>query len=401
MKSTVKVLHLIRSEADFERITSLALSAKNIGSQHFVFYGDTGVIFNDDIRNTFQKHIISINGFHVIDAIDFLLLGKLYKLFRRYKPNAKSVRILLELVLKVLFKLIYRSQASISKSIIRKLNPDILITDNSEERENYFPHYLREEARKKDVVIYITGHGPAGVLHKEYSSFEDLIQPEYSDCTMGICSKHDYGFDLPNRIITGDPADSYPNLMYKHSLTHGDVSFLDDRKYKIGFFMAAPFETCTNGWSVMEEIMLDYAGDKDVAMIVKFHPRLYKFGDYRYLTRIDNLRMFGSELDRSKLVKWADIVICSDHCSTIFEPMIMQKKVVAIHSKKTRQFADKISPIHKSDPTMNSIHSSTEFKLDGLSRYTSDKKFIDEYCWGGHGTQDLGEGIFKELMAKL
>ena len=56
--------------------------------------------------------------------------------------------------------------------------------------------------------------------------------------------------------------------------------------------MAAPFETCTNGRAVMEEIILDYAFCDNVAMIAKFHPRLSQFGDYRYLLKIDNLKIF-------------------------------------------------------------------------------------------------------------
>ena len=36
--------------------------------------------------------------------------------------------------------------------------------------------------------------------------------------------------------------------------------------------MSAPFETCTNSWSIMEDIMLDYSFREDVAMAGKFHP---------------------------------------------------------------------------------------------------------------------------------
>jgi len=270
--------------------------------------------------------------------------------------------------------------------------------DNAVERPNYFPHCLRQAALKRKIIIHITGHGPAGGLHKEYITYEMIRPHPHNDCIVGICSQHDYGYNLPNRIITGDPADSYKHLLFKHGQTYDDIKFLNDRKYKIGFFMAAPFETCTNGWAIMEEIMLDYAFCKDVAMVAKFHPRLYKHGDYRYLLKIDNLKLFGSELDRSRLVKWADIVVCSDHCSTIFEPMILGKKVVAVHSKKVRPFAGFKSPVHNSDPSMNSIHSSAEFNLDKIKAYTPDTNFIDEYCWGNLGKIDLGEKVIRDLI---
>ena len=147
-----------------------------------------------------------------------------------------------------------------------------------------------------------------------------------------------------------------------------NIDYYNERKYKIGFFMSAPFETCTNSWSVMEEIMLELSFQENIAMVAKFHPRLYKLGDYRYLKKIDNLKLYGPELDRNRLTKWADIIICSDHCSMLFEGMIFQKKVVAIHSKKVRPFAKFESKIHGCDISMNSIYSASELKLDELAK---------------------------------
>ena len=76
---------------------------------------------------------------------------------------------------------------------------------------------------------------------------------------------------------------------------------------------------------------------------------------------MDNLKFFGPELDRTRLVKWADIIVCSDHCSMLFEGMILQKKVVAVHSKKVRPFAKFKSKIHSCDISMNSIHNANKF----------------------------------------
>lgn len=392
------ILYFVRAEADLERIVSMAIPGKGLANQKFVFYGDTGLTFDRAIRNTFQKHLLTINKFEMVDAIEYSFIGRVYKAIDSINTRTKYARLLIDIIQKVLFKLIFNRQALLAVTLINKINPNILITDNSTERENYFPHYLRQAALKNHVAVHVTGHGAAGGLHKDYSSYDNIVPDGFKGCIVGVASKHDYGSDLSNRIITGDPAESLPNLSYKHKQTFDDIEFLNDRKYKIGFFMAAPFETCTNGWSVMEEIMLDYAGDDRVAMVVKLHPRLYKFGDYRYLKKINNLKLFGSELDRSKLVKWADIVVCSDHCSTIFEPMIFRKKVVAIHSKKVRQFAHYVSPVHDSDKTMNSIHSSAQFELEGLTNYTSDMSFIDEYCWGNQGSSDLGENILKRMF---
>jgi hypothetical protein len=312
----------------------------------------------------------------------------------------KIARETLDIGARILFKYIFTLQDKdkLANKLLKKIKPSILITDNSEERADYFPHCLRQAAINRNIKIHVTGHGPAGGLHKEYHSYKMLVPDPFIGCVVGICSKHDYGYGLSNRIITGDPADGYPHLLYKHEQTFDDIYFLNERKYKIGFLMSAPFETCTNSWSIMEDIMLELSFREDVAMVGKFHPRLYKLGEYLYLKKIDNLKLYGSELDRTRLIKWADIIVCSDHCSCLFEPMILGKKVVAIHSKKVRPFAKFESKIHGCDSTMNSIYSSKEFKLDKLNKYTSDTNFINEYCWGGLGKIDLGEKIIKDLV---
>ena len=117
-----------------------------------------------------------------------------------------------------------------------------------------------------------------------------------------------------------------------------------------------------------------------------------------YLKKIDNLKLYGPELDRTRLIKWADIVVCSDHCSMLFEGMILKKKVVAIHSRKVRPFAIFKSKIHGCDPSMNSIYSANDLNLDELTQYTSDTRFIDEYCWGGLGKIDLGKRVIRDMI---
>lgn len=395
------ILYFIRSEADLERITSIAIPGKMYAKQYFAYYGDINVLFEHGINNKFQKYLLSSNGYEVLDIVTLSLTGKIYKFLKQLKVKRKIVSFALDIGARGLIKFIYtfQNKDKLANKLLKKLKPSILITDNSVERENYFPHCLRQAALKRNIKIHVTGHGPAGGLHKEYHSYKMIEPSPFTNCFVGICSKHDYGYGLSNRVITGDPADGYPHLSYKHGQNFDEIDFLKDRKYKIGFFMAAPFETCTDGWAIMEDIMLDLSFREDVAMVAKFHPRLYKLGDYRYLKKIDNLKLFGSELDRSRLVKWADIVVCSDHCSMLFEGMILQKKVVAIHSKKVQPFANFKSRIHDCDPTMNSIHNSSEFDLDKLNNYTTDTKFIDEYCWGNLGKIDLGEKIIKGMIS--
>ena len=67
----------------------------------------------------------------------------------------------------------------------------------------------------------------------------------------------------------------------------------------------------------------------------------------------------GSEWDRSRVIKWADIIVCSDHCSTIFEPMILGKKVVAIEGTHIPKYKDKHSLLKYS--SVKHISSAKEF----------------------------------------
>ena len=342
------ILYFIRAEADLERISSIAIPGKAFANQYFTYYGDIDLLFDKGIRNKFQKELLRLNNFEIIDIITLSLYGKFY----RWLIKSNTENIYASLLFKFTEKLLsyifhnFQNKEKLCRKLLRKINPSVLVTDNSEERANYFPHCLRQEALKKNIKVFVIGHGSAGGLHKEYHTYEMITPSKFKGCEVGICSKHDYGYQLPNRIISGDPADSYPHLLYKHKQTFDEINFLNDRKFKIGFFMSAPFETCTNSWAIIEDIMLDYSFQDDIAMVAKFHPRLYKLGDYRYLKKIDNLKLFGPELDRTRLIKWADIIVCSDHCSMLFEGMIFQKKVVAIHSKKVRPFKNHESKIH-------------------------------------------------------
>tara|TARA_A100000164_G_C21936245_1_gene788202 strand:+ start:1049 stop:2257 length:1209 start_codon:yes stop_codon:yes gene_type:complete len=395
------ILYFIRGEADLERISAIAIPGKAYAKQYFAYYGDIDLLFDFGIKNKFQKELLIMNDFQVLDVVTFSYFGKFYKWIRSLETNQDFIRLFYNLIQKILnkFLLNYQNKDRLAEQVLKKIKPTILITDNSVERENYFPHLLRQAAIRKDIKVHVTGHGPAGGLHKEYHEYSMTPPDKFEGCVVGICSKHDYGFEMPNRVITGDPADSFPHLIYKHEQTNNDLEFLNKRKYKIGFFMSAPFETCTNSWAIMEDIMLDYSFQDDIAMVAKFHPRLYRLGDYRYLKKINNLKLFGPELDRTRLVKWADIIVCSDHCSMLFEGMIFQKKVVAIHSKKVRPFAKFKSKIHSCDISMNSIYNANEFSLDKLKKYTSDTKFINEFCWGDLGKADLGELIIKDMVS--
>jgi len=74
-----KILYIIRTEADFERVVCLAISGKEKFGQHFIFVGDFSPFYDDGIKNNFQKELFKQHGFKAIDLCDFTFPGRLFK----------------------------------------------------------------------------------------------------------------------------------------------------------------------------------------------------------------------------------------------------------------------------------------------------------------------------------
>ena len=104
------------------------------------------------------------------------------------------------------------------------------------------------------------------------------------------------------------------------------------------------------------------------------------------------------ETDRSRVSKWADIVVCSDYCSTIFEPMILGKKVVAVQGKHIPRYADIHSCIR--DSSVKHISSSSEFELNNILHTNSKDQVTNTVAWGGNGPVDLGELFMNKILKK-
>ena len=71
-----KILYIIRTEADFERIVCLAIAGKEKYEQYFVFVRDFSPFFRDGILNEFQKELFNRHGFVVSDFFEFSLWGR-------------------------------------------------------------------------------------------------------------------------------------------------------------------------------------------------------------------------------------------------------------------------------------------------------------------------------------
>ena len=74
-----KMLYIIRTEADFERVVCLAIAGKEKYDQHFVFVGDFSPFFSNGILNEFQKELFNRHGFVISDFFEISLWGRFLK----------------------------------------------------------------------------------------------------------------------------------------------------------------------------------------------------------------------------------------------------------------------------------------------------------------------------------
>ena len=394
------IIILIRTESDFERAICLGISANKKYSVHFIFVGDFSPFYFDGISNKFQKELFKRNGFKIKDFSDFDIFGKLLKkLCNNRSINFKSVLHNKKLLLKYIFfriftKYILLRKKNIIKKIFKKINPVSLLTDLSGTDPDYLPEQIRVEATKRKVPVFLFTHGAAGGLHSVFSS--PNFEP-YNKYKVFVCNKNETRPDIKNRIILGDVSSSYPYVNYLNSLDLENIDFQNDRMYRIGFMIGGTAAyTSTSGWSVQEEIIIELSENKDVAMVLKVHPRDTGFDYLKMVSQFDNLLIVKNETDRSRVSKWANIVICNDHCSTVFEPMILGKKVVAIEGKHIPKYSNKHSPLINS--SINYIKKSSEFKLNSLINVEKEDKVTNQIAWGDNGPINLVELFLKKYL---
>lgn len=399
-----KLLYLVRAEADFERVVALAIAGKDKFRQTFVFAGDSSPFFVNGVCNRFQKKLFKEHGFRMKDFCDYDVIGAILKKLS-LKRNTLSIEILRsvrsdkKLFIPMIFLFIlkeyikFRNQ-KIVKKILKKIKPDVFLTDQSQTMEDYTPEVFRRTALEMGIPCCIFTHGAAGGLHR---AFTDPGYNPYKHYYVFACSDMETKPDYPNRIILGDMCSSFPYVNYLQSINSHTLSFLNDRKFRIAFLQGGVLDyfTSTNAWSVMEEIIIDLSDNPDVAMVIKNHPRGGSTTDFRMISRFNNVKFVESECDRSRVVKWADIVVCSDHCSTIFEPMILGKKVVAIGGKHIPKYKDKHSPLKHS--SVKHISSAREFGLTSIPNANTEDPVTNHICWGNHGKVDLAKLFLKKV----
>ena len=396
-----KLLYVVRSEADFERAVCLGIAGKVQYDQHFLFVGDFSPFYSDGILNEFQKELFSRNDFVIKDFCEFSFIGSILKRLAggvsiSMQQFSKNKMFLISWFFNAFLRRFLASQKEkIVRKILETIKPNLLLTDMSLTDSDYLPEIFRSMAIKMEIPVYIFTHGAAAGLHGTFSEF---TFEAYTGCTVLACSEREPRSKESNRIILGDMSSSYPYTHFINQQDFCDIKFMDHKKYKVGFLVGGTMFTSTNGWHTMQEIIIDLSESSDVAMVLKLHPREAPFIDLRMIEKFDNLFIVNRETDRSRVSKWADIVVCSDHCSTIFEPMILGKKVVAVQGKHIPKYADIHSCIK--DSSVKHISSSSEFELNNLSHANPKDQVTNTIAWGGNGSIDLGEFFLDKILKK-
>ena len=393
-----KILYIIRTEADFERVVCLAIEGKEKYDQHFMFVGDFSPFFRDGILNEFQKELFNRHGFVISDFYEISLWGRfLKKMSGGVSVSIKQLKQKKTLFIAWIFNVFLQRYITSKKKkmvikVLQSIKPNVLLTDQSSTNSDYTPEIFRNTAIQMQIAVYIFTHGAAAGLH---SAFSEWSADAYDGSTVFACSKNEPRSKDSNRIILGDMSSSYPYVHYINQQTIHEINFLNDRKYKIGFIVGGTMFTSTNGWNTMQEIIIDNSENSDLAMVLKLHPREAPFIDLRMLEKFKNLLIVSKETDRSRVTKWADIIVCSDHCSTIFEPIILGKKVVAVEGKHIPKYKNIHSPLKHS--SVKYISSANDFDLNSIPNSNPEDMVTNTVAWGNNGKINLAELLFNKI----
>lgn len=400
-----KLLYLVRAEADFERVLALAITGKNRFDQKFIFTADGHPLFSFGIASEFQKSLFAEHGFQIKDFCDYDAIGAILKKLsvKRDIPfDAKMIGSISQMLwsdrksliptmflfaLKIY--LIIRAP-QIAKKILKRMKPDALLTDASVTTDHCIPEIFRRTTSRMGIPTFIFNHGVGAALHP-------FALPEYyhyENCCVFACNDVEAKQLFGNGIVLGDVRYSFPYVNYIHRIDNDTLSFLDDREFRIAFMVTGYARCATSGWPKMEEIIIELADNLDVAMVIKKHPR-GEYADLSIVSTFSNVKIVGSWCGTSRVVKWADIVVCDDYCSTVFEPMILGKKVVAVEGKYTPRYKDKHSPLKYS--SVKHISSASEFDLNSIPNANPEDQVTNRICWGNHGKIDLAKLLLERV----
>ena len=389
------ILIVVRTESDFERAIPIGIEGKKKFNPIFLFIGDFSPFFNDGIENVFQKRIFKLNNFKILDFSSYDYVANFLGWLLNYKSHkSRSSSITQFLIYKIFLFYTENYKNRIITKILKKVNPSYLITDQSLIDSNYKIEILRQNSISKNIPVYLFTHGAAGGLHSVFSKPNFL---EYKNCKVIVCNKNETNVNLKNRIVIGDFSSSFNYVNYLNKLEIDKIDFLNNRKYKVGIFIGGTaMHTSTSGWSQKEELIIDLSENEDVAVVIKIHPRDLNLNYLNVVKKLKNVLIVGNNVDRSRVTKWSNIIITNDHCSTVFEPMILGKKVVVIETKKIPKFKNSISPLIYS--SVNYLRNLSDFKINNLRKADKFDKITNQIAWGENGPVDLVDLFVKKYL---
>ena len=218
-----KLLYIVRTEADFERVVCLAIAGKEKYEQYFVFVGDFSPFFKDGILNEFQKELFNQHGFVMSDFFEISLWGRFLKKMSggvsvsMQQFSQKKTLFISWLFNAFLLRYIASNKEKIIIKVLQSIKPNVLLTDQSITKSDYIPEIFRATALQMQIPVYIFTHGAGGGLH---SKFTELSFDSYEGCTVLACSENEPRSKDANRIIIGDMASSYPyvNFLTKQNI---------------------------------------------------------------------------------------------------------------------------------------------------------------------------------------
>ena len=387
---------IVRSDADLERAICLAsnfestLKVKSV----IVFIGDKNIFFEYSINNKFLTHLILKWEIPLYDISSFSIILRFLKwFFSLFASKQKSYfRVIKILILAAVRKYINLKILIISHRILKKYKPTHLFTDQTIDDDTYPIARIRKYFVKNNIKTMLFCHGAAGGLHKGFANYK---YSEYNGCLVLAPNKLEVG-EHKNRIVTGDFSYSKEYLDKIYSIDYDEIEFNNNCDFRIAIIIGGTLQsnTITNSWRIQEEIIINLSNRKDVAIVLKLHPREAELMDLRMVKTFKNVKIVRSETDRSRVIKWSNHVICSDHTSIVFDVLIRNKSITITKGYRIPRYRDIPSPFD--GLRFKLISNAEDFELTSKVNYTFAPSLY-ELVWGDKDEINPFEKLMKIL----
>jgi hypothetical protein len=311
-----RIIFLTRASADFERMLPLYRRLQGDARVRIVFCGDftTSPI---QVINSFQLEVLE--SFGSLEQIeDFAFVGA--RLIRGLVGSSRFFS-------KMLFCV---TRNALRRHIIRNLlatGMDALVLDNIAFEEGYLLYEIYKEAIRAGIRVFIIGHGAGEALKQGWGVSHTR---DFGEATFLALTKEEFRIqkDVYGRrpLLIGDLRYSWSWIRYlkdkvRHTPDQFDFGILADG----GMEEAECIVQKLIGFLEINRAL--FSGRR---IIMKPHPRVGIDGRSRnVLTRQFGVRIVD-DIDTIELISQSECLILSDMSSTVFEPLILCKKVIIL-----------------------------------------------------------------------